>query len=93
VLLGKQNQRLIDESSPRIPADYLRDFLKRLIIPCSLEKLAASSAKRPQQFSEYASISPGDHRKIGSKDNFRVTDHPPRIWLANLRPFLETRIH
>ena len=26
--------------------------------------------------SEYPTIRPGDHRKIGSKDNFRVADHP-----------------
>jgi hypothetical protein len=26
------------------------------------------------------------------EDNFRVADHRARIWFANLRPFLETRI-
>ena len=53
-LFGKQNQRLMDERSPGIPADCLRDYLTGLIIPYSLETWLRVPETPPRHLSEYA---------------------------------------
>jgi len=50
-LFGKQNQRLIDERSPGIPADCQRDHLTGLTIPYLLETWLRVPRNAPRHLS------------------------------------------